>query len=299
MRKQTAVAFLCGILLCAPMTAQATVGLSTQFVDVVLEGLKIGASYDIRALKGVPYTVKNRGTSEVLVQVESIMPDGRGIPKPYEPIPDPTWIRLSPSEMRIAPGSVGFSDLMITIPEDQSLIGRHFYATLWAHTADTGLLAAGVRTRLRFSVGPGPATLAAEKLAKAMVTLNYDLWPQAMYIRKAKAGKKFDVKKRLRKSFKLTNRGDEKIELKFNAIPWPKSGGRGLPQGYEYIKDLSWVMFEPKSLKVKPNSVSDLQVVFDAPKKFKGRKFAFILQVQLPIGTPVSASHLVFVSFDK
>jgi len=289
---------VCGALLFAPANARASVGLSSQFVDVVFEGLKIGASYDVRALKGVPYTVKNRGTMPVMVRVESVIPDDSKITEPYEAIPDPTWLKLTPEEMRIAPESVGFSDLMITIPNDKSLIGRHFFATLWAHTVDTGLFSAGVRTRIRFSIGPGPATLQAEKLKKAMVTLNYDLWPHAMYVKSAKAGKKYDVKKKENKSFKMTNRADEKLELHLSAVPWPKGGVRKLPRGYEYVEDLSWVSFKPGKLKVNGNSIEEMKLVLNPPKELKGRKVVFLVQVALPIGTPVSASHQVFVTIE-
>ncbi|MFH1725879.1 MAG: hypothetical protein ABII00_14820 [Elusimicrobiota bacterium] len=273
--------------------AWGSVGLSSQFVDVVFENLKPGRSYNIREIKGVPYTVKNRGNAPADVIVEAVLPEPTKIVEPYEAIPDPSWISLSPDRMRIDEASMGFSDIIISIPDDPELVGRHFQAMLWAHTVGTGFLAAGVKSRLRFSIGPGPETLERERARKAMVTLNFDLWPTALYVMKAEAGKRYDVKRKEKKTLKLTNRNDETLELVVKAIPWPSSLP---PTGYEIIKDLSWVGFKPEKLKVKGNRVKDIRLILTPPEELKGKKVVFVVQLSLPIGTPISATHRVLVT---
>lgn len=270
----------------------AKIGLSSQFVNVVLENLKPGGVYNIREIKGVPYTLKNRGDSPADVLVEVVIPSSAGIQAPYEPVPDPTWIQVNPSRMRLDGGEMGFSDLIISVPNDEKLRDRHFQAQVWGHTVGTGLLAVGVKTDIRFSIGKGPETLEEEKRRKAMVDVNYDLWPSALYVRNAKPGS-YDVKKEEKRSFKITNRAEKTVDLVLKAVPW--QSGVSAPQGYERIEDLGWVKFSPDAVSVEPDSVQDIRLMLDVPQALKGRKVAFMVQVSLPIGVIVGASHQVYL----
>ena len=271
---------------------RAKIGLSSQFVDVVLEGLRPGGVYNIRELKGVPYTIKNRGTSQADVAVEVIAPVKDALLTPYEVIPDPTWIQVSPSRLRLGEGEMGFSDLVISIPNDEKLLGRHFHAQIWGRMIDTGMLTVGVKSNIRFSIGKGPETLAEEKRRKAMVDLNYDLWPNALYVKNARTGA-YDVKREEKRSFKITNRAEKTLDLVFKAVPW--QSGLSSPQGYERIEDLGWVKFSPDAVSVEPDSVQEIKLALEVPESMKGRKVAFIVQVSLPIGVIVGASHQVYV----
>ena len=277
-------------------TAWATIGLSSQFVNVVMENLEPGRTYNLRELRGVPYTVKNRGDGNVEVVVESQVPAPKELFPEYEAVPDPTWMEITPPRYRLGPSEVGFSDLIIRIPDDPKLIGKHFQVAAWAHTVETGLLAAGVKSQIRFSIGKGPDTLKAESDAKAMVDLNYDLWPTAMSVMKAKVGKN-DVKKLEKKSFKLTNRSEKELKLVFGAIPWQGST-TGLPPGFEKIDDLSWVSFAPKQVKVDPESLEEVRVILDVPEKLRGKKVGFQVQLTLPIGTIVHVTTRMYVQVE-
>lgn len=277
--------------------AWGMIGLSTQFVDAEFEGLQPGRTYNIREVSGVPYTVKNRGDGDVEVIVDGSVPSTKDVQVPYEPIPDASWITMNPSKFSIGANSLGFCDIIITVPDDPKLQGRHFQASLWARTISTGMLAAGVRTRLRFSIGPGPATLEKEAQHKAMVTLNYDLWPTGLYVQHAKAGEKYNAKEREKKPLILSNRNEDELELVFEAVPWPK-GSIALPQGYEYVQDLSWVSFDPPTAKVEGFRGKDIGMVLNAPESLKGKKVAFLIQLKLPIGTVVSSTHRAFVTIE-
>ncbi|MFH1726563.1 MAG: hypothetical protein ABII00_18285 [Elusimicrobiota bacterium] len=285
-----------GLWLAGLLGAQAAwgrVGISSQFVDVAFQNLELGRTYNIRELKGVPYTVKNRGDAPVDVVVEAVVPAPQKIVPSYEAIPDPSWITLNPTRMLIEPESMGFADIVIAIPDEPGLAGRHFQAMLWAHTVGTGFLAAGVKSRLRFSIGPGPEALERERTRKAMATLNFDLWPHALHVVKAKAGKRYDVERKEKKVLKLTNRDDEALELTVKAIQWPVSTP---PAGYEVVEDLSWIRFKPEKVRVKGGRVKDIRLILTPPKELGGKKVVFVVQLSLPIGTPVSATHRVFVT---
>lgn len=277
----------------AAAKAWAVIGLSSQFSDVVMENLRPGRSYNLRELRGIPYTVKNRGDAMAEVQVESVLPQKIEARPPYESVPDPSWIRIVPERYRLAPGEAGFSDIIITIPDDPSLAGRHFQSSVWAHTLETGFMAAGVRSVLRFSIGKGPETLEEEARKKAMVNLDYDFHPAALYVMGAKAGA-YDPKQAERKSFKLTNRSEETLELVVAPVPWVGKFGN-LPPDYEAVADLSWVTVVPSSVTVPGESLKEVRVMLDVPESLKGKKVAFLMQLSLPIGTVVNVTNRVFV----
>lgn len=281
------------MLLGLPGVGGAKVGLSSQFINVVLEGLKPGRSYNLRELKGIPYTVKNRGDSPVEVVLEVIPPDAKEMTPPYEAIPDPGWITLSPSRAILGAGEPAFSDLTIKVPEDPKYVGRHFHGVIWAHTLNTGFMAAGVKSNVRFSIGKGPETLVEEERQKQMVELNYELWPSALYVLQAKPGS-YDVKKQEKKSLKLTNRDDKELVLTVKAAPW--SGSK--PEGYETPEDVSWAKFVPDTVTVDGESLKDIKLMLDVPEKLKGKKVAFLVQLALPIGTVVNMSNRVYVQIE-
>lgn len=281
------------MLLCLAAAGRAKVGLSSQFINVVLENLKPGRSYNLRELKGIPYTVKNRGDGPVEVSLEVIPPAAKELIAPYEAIPDPSWITLTPSRAFLGAGEPAFSDLTINVPDDPKYIGRHFQGVVWARTLNTGLLAAGVKSNVRFSIGKGPETLAEEERQKQMVELNYELWPSALYVLQAKAGK-YDVKAVEKKSLKLTNRDEQTLELTVKAVKW--SGSK--PVGYETPDDVSWAKFEPETVKVDGESLKDIKLMLDVPKELKGKKIAFLVQLSLPIGTVVNMSNRVYVQIE-
>lgn len=292
--KKTCAALALALALAAP--AAARIGLSTQFIDVEFEGLKPGGVYNLRELRGVPYTVKNRGSDPVQVQVEAQVP--KMVEAPYEALPDPSWVELNPGTMRIEPESLGFSDIIIRIPDDPALNGRHFHATIWAHTVGTGMLGAGVNSRLRFSIGPGPDTIARRELAEAVVSLNYDLWPNALYLTKARTGARYDGKEAEGRQFMLTNRTEAELRLVPKAVRWPVNSLPLPAGGWEAPEDLSWVRFEPSTATVAGLSVEPVRMALDmAPDSLKGKKAAFLIQLQLPNGMVVNQTHRGFVTF--
>lgn len=271
-------------------TSRAKIGLSSQFINVVLENLKPGRSYNLRELKGIPYTVKNRGDAPVEVAIEVIPPEPKELVPPYEAIPDPSWITMNPNRAFLGAGEPAFADLTINVPDDPKYVNRHFHGVVWARTLNTGLMAAGVKSNIRFSIGKGPETLAEEERQKHMVELNYEMWPSAMYVLEAKPGS-YDVKKQEKKSYKLTNRDDKELTLVVKAVPWTGSK----PTGYETPADVSWARFEPETVTVDAESLKDVKLMLDVPKELKGKKVAFLVQLTLPIGTVISMANRVYV----
>lgn len=280
------------LCLLAGLPAWATVGLTTHFVDVYFENLRTGKTHTVRELKGIPYAVKNRGDGEAVVRVEVQAPAPEDLIEPFEPIPDPAWIKLEPSELKIGPGEMGGSSLSISIPDDSDFEGRHYQALIWARTVGTGMVSAGLKSRLRFSVGPGPGASGGPVRRRG----HFDLSPRVLRIGPAKAGELYDLKKRERKRLKLTNVSRKKRVVVLSAVPWPGDGP--LPGDYERVSGLGWVRFKPAKVKLRKGRSKKIRMYLDPPWSLKGRKVGFRVQLSLPSGTPISRSHSVFLEVE-
>ena len=273
----------------------AKIGLSSQFADTEITHLRPGKTYNIRELRNIPYIVKNRGDDFVDVAIEVLLPSGK-LEEGYEPIPDPTWIQIFPDRHRMESKSQAFSDIIIRLPNDPKIDGHHYQAEIWAHTLGTGLLAAGVKTKLRLSLGPGPEVARKEKEKLIVRTLNFDLWPQSIFVIGAKPGTRYDVRKKEEKSIKVTNRADKPLELVLQSVPWKQRFGT--QEGYEAAPDANWLKLKIKKspLKVKPLTVEDVGFELEIPKEYAGKKLMFWVQASLPEGIELTTGVRIYVT---
>jgi hypothetical protein len=283
-------------LLCAAAPVFAGIGLMTRFADVVLENLKPG-SYNLRVLKNLPYVVTNPGDLRIDVVVEILAPNS--LMDGYEPIPDPNWIQILPNRFTLDPAQNHFSDIVLNIPDDPAYVGRHFQATIWAHTAGVGMVAAGMNSRLRFSIGTmGPDALQREKKKKAMLTLDFDLKPETLNVIDATVGGEFNLKTERRQSLKLTNRADDPLKVKLTSIKWDDSFTR--PAGYEAAPDPAWLKLKPEVQTIKPLTIGEFVPTLKIPKDpaLKGKKFVFLVKAEVVAEkvTPVEVYSRVLVT---
>jgi hypothetical protein len=147
-------ALLAGTLagVCAPAAAKQ--GLSTNFVEVLVEGVPAGSRYVI-AEKLVD--VKNNGDEAVRVKLEAEEPTA-GLMRPgYEPIPDPGWVGFEPRTIEIKPGETVTAKVVLYAPDDPAYVGKRFQAMLYIHPVEgAGAVgvAVGLKPRLMFSIAP-------------------------------------------------------------------------------------------------------------------------------------------------
>jgi hypothetical protein len=258
---------------------QAGIGLMSRFADVVLENMKPGV-YNLRALKNLPYVVSNPGDLKVDVLIEVLQPTKTM--EGYEAIPDPGWLQILPNRFTIEPRQNHFSDIVLSIPEDPAYVGRHFQATIWAHTVDTGMTGAGVNSRFRFSVGTlGPVSLVKEKKRKAMMTLDFDLKPESVSVYDVPLGRAVNLKEERRSSLKLTNRADDPLKVKLVSVAW--AGELVMPSGYEAAPDPAWLTFKPVVATVKSLTIAEFLPVLKVPDdpSFLGKKYAFLVKAEV------------------
>jgi len=268
----------------------AGMGLATKFVDVILENLQPGESYNFRQLKNVPYIVINKGTEPIGIVVEVEKPQKC---KPgYEPIPDPGWVQLIPDKFFLQPGENSASDIIISVPRDKGLIGKNFQVGLWAHTLQKGNIGVGVNSRIRFSIGTkAPETINKER--KKMVSLmgmDYELSPRNIYLMDVPAGVKYDVKKETGKTIKVINKGTEKLYLKFEAIEGSKN--IVLPAGYKKVLKPEFISFSPEKMKIGPMKIKEVKLKIKIPdeEEYSVENLAFIIKalvynINFPIET--------------
>jgi hypothetical protein len=266
-----------------PPGARADIGLAARFGDVILEGAQTGHVYDLKEAAHVPFGVENRGDAEMTVEVQFARPRKETLSPDYEEIPDPSWMKAVPGRLRIPAKGVGFFDLLLSIPDDPKLIGRHFQVMVKAVGAD-GLFGVAVENRVRFSIGPGPESLKAEKKKKAMQQLDFDVTPQILYLTDVPVGKRWESRAEARKSVRVANYARDPLTVRMSVEAWDASVP--LPEGYEKIPDPGWVTVSISTLTVAPDQIAQTGFtvrVPDAPKN-RGRKWAVMARTGLSTG---------------
>lgn len=271
-------------------------GLAARFGEVVVENAEIGRTYNLRETLKLPFGIENRGIGEVEVVVEFEPPAKNHVKEGYEAIPDPTWLRALPDRLKIGPKSQGFFDLLLTIPDDPALNGRHFHAIVKARTIGTGLLGVAIENNLRFSVGPGPESLKEEKRQKAMAKLDFDVSPQTIYVTDVPLGKAFDTKAEQNKVIRVANYASDPLPIKLTSEEWNQK--LYMPAGYEPIPDPSWVKFKTSEQKIEPEQIGSFQFVIQIPDEpaYRGKKFAALIRTGLSTGFWLDAPVTVFIS---
>lgn len=272
----TILAFLAG----AP--AQAKMSLGVQFPDIVLEKVELGGAYNLRQLKGIPYIVMNKSDQAMDIRVEVQAPQPKELKEGYEAIPDPSWLKVLPNKFHMEPGDVAPSDVVLAIPRDASLAGRHFQATLFARSTGKGMLQVGVKHMVRFSVGVmGPETLKKEAAADTLLSLNVDLSPQTLQVMDVPLGKPLDLLKDKKLSFKLSNLGDKPFVFKLTSVPVDQRYAGGL--SHEPTPDPAWLEIKNPKIQTKPNRIEDVKMVLNVPDlpENRGRKLLFLVSIQL------------------
>lgn len=279
--------------LCLTFSPVSARGIAMRFVDITLEKVDPGVSFNLRTLKSLPLVVVNQDAVEpVDVMVETVIPDGNEMKEGYEPIPNPSWIQIVPNRFRLGPKASASSDVVVTIPEDPKYVGHHYEAIIWAHTetrnkAQSGgvVFETGLRTRFRLSIGTmGPASLQREKALKKLATINtnFNIAPDSLYLSDPiPVGKTVNLKVERKAAFKVVNQSDDPVELKLSAAP---ADPNMLPQaGYVDAPDHKWLTIEPEKVSVEGNAIKQVVLKVTIPDKpeYRNKKYMFVVQTTL------------------
>lgn len=263
--------------------------------DVILENVTPGISYDLYS-RGYSFGVKNGGEAPVSVIIEPAIPKKSECSSGYEPIPDPGWISLEPSEINdLCPQCFKPVRVVLHVPDREEYKGKHYQVFLYVREKPPLLpgggvgLATGFKASLRFSVGtPGPHTLEMEKLKKKLLTFSFDLFPNILFLMDLRP--QVFYPKKQRDIFRFVNKMDTKLVFEVSAEKLEEAELQG---DFVALEDTSIVKFKKKEVKINPYEIKDIDFYLDL-RKLKGRYgFNIVLKLKSP-DYPVVLKRRVF-----
>ena len=274
---------------------KAVIGLGARFGDVILENVQPGHVYDLREVSHVPFVVENHGDDAAEVEVRFRRPEKLRLSRDYEAIPDPNWFKAVPSRILVGPHSQGYFDLLLNVPDEPALKGKSYEVTAIAAMVGTGLLNVGIENRIRFSMGPGPESIQAEKKAKAMEQVDFDVTPSELYVRELPVGREYNVRKESKKSIRVANFSPDALSVMMTVEKWDPT--YPLPEGYEPIPEPSWVRMEKSTVTVIGDQIGLANLIVKVPDdaKWKGKRFAALVRTGLTTGFWLDAPVRVYL----
>lgn len=274
------------ILLLAARPAAAA-GLRTQFGEVVVRNLKIGQTYSLTKMLNLPYRVINTGDEPVTLIVDVIKVATETVKEGYELVPSTSWVTLSRREFpQLQANAEAVSDIVVTIPDDEKLLGRRFEAPIWARTqSPKGVIAVGMMSRLLIQVDSKRATeeeLKYKPSDRQIANLDFTLYPPVGRTENVALGREVDMTKEHKVSIKLINPNEVPLKLKIVSEPnWEAQLER--PKTYVDAYNPKWLRPESEIVEVAPNSLKDVKLFLNIPleDRFYGRNFFFPVSVQV------------------
>jgi hypothetical protein len=309
MMKKACRIVVVGILTLLMSARGHAIGIAMRFVDVTLENVDPGANFNLRVIRNLPLIIINQDAhNDIDIQVETQVPQEKEMKEGYEPIPDPAWIKALPDRYHLGPKASASSDVVVQIPDDPKLIGRHFEAIIWVHTVEKAkpgqghgvVFQAGLRSRFRLSIGTmGPASLQLEKKLKKLATLNtnFSISPDNLFVLGVPVGTSVDLKTLKKVSLKVINESDDPVKLKLAAIAPDENI---IPQSsYEYAPDPKWLTASPDVVSVAGNSIKEIKLNVTIPNKpeYHNKKYMFLLRTTLAgEDLPLTYNNMIYIS---
>lgn len=263
-------------------------GLSSPNGAMYLFNLKIGQEYSLKQLLGYPFQVTYRGKYPVDLKIDLIKPTTTS--DNYEPIPDLSWIQLQKSEFSLDPGETAETDIIIKIPNNETLLGKKFHVSL---APQTSAPKGDNRTWLTFSVGlicklylgiaPNPPTIEeVRELQKKRLSgyLDVSVFPNRIFVYDLEPNKKYDITKQFNEIIKVINATSQKVNVELTSVK-PSSRGILLSEDQFEIPDITLLTVKPKKFKMSPDSVKSFKILLNTKGFEKGKKYIAVIQVHL------------------
>lgn len=274
------------LLLLAARPARAA-GLRTQFGEVVVRNLKIGQTYSLQKMLNLPYRVTNTGEEPVNLVIDVIKIATETVKEGYELVPSTSWVTLSQREFpQLQANAEAVADIVVSIPDDESLLGRRFEAPIWARTqSPRGVIAVGMMSRLHIQVDSKRATeeeLKYKPSDRQIANMDFTLFPAVGRVQGAAVGRVVDLTKEHKVSIKLVNPNETPLRLKIVSEPnWEALLEK--PKGFVDAYNPKWLKPESDVVEVPANSLKDVKLTLEIPQedRFYGRMFFFPVSVQL------------------
>lgn len=263
-------------------------GISSPNGAMYLFNLKIGQEYSLKQLLGYPFQVTYRGKYPVDLKIDLIKPTTTS--DNYEPIPDLSWIQLQKSEFSLDPGETAETDIIIKIPNDETLLGKKFHVSIAPKTsAPKGdnrawlAFSVGLICKLYLGIASKPPTIEEiRELQKRRLSgyLDVSVSPNRIFLYDLKPDKKYDVTKQFNEVVKVINATSQKVNVEFASIK-PSSRGILLLEDQLEIPDTSLLTIKPKKFKMIPDSVKSFKILLNTKGFERGKKYLAVIQVRL------------------
>jgi len=297
------IAVLCGLIFSNNLNAG---GIAVEFADIVLEDLDLGGVYNLRAMRGLSYTVMSNyeGTRDIEILVEK--PNLSDCEKGYEPVPDIAWVRVIPDSFRLGYREKAHCAIIISIPENEEYRARHFQVAILARAKPDPFvkgvaLVPQVSYKLRFNVGiKGPETIEMVRKRKKFMTLNFHLEPHSLYLRNIQIGRQVTLGEGGIPALKVVNLGPEKLKLQFKSIRCEERFG--ISEGYEPTPEPDFLKLARETINVKSDNIVNIPLVLKIPDepRYRGKKYAFIIKAELKdTEVPLEIYSRIYVETEK
>ena len=256
-------------------------GLSTQIGEAVIENLRIGQTYNLADLANLYLIVTNSGDAPVDLKMDVQYPDSGQLRLGAAVIPDTSWIDLSKRYFVLRAGEKAVSNISLSIPPDEKLLGGKYQFNIWSHTVPRDgagmFLAYGLRTRIIFTIDTVAASL-GETPQTSSTSLNFALSPAEIYVDNVKPGTEFDVDANAGVVLQITNTGNEEQILDLISRPVRESV-TSLVSGYRDTPDASYLRFDHSTVTIPPNATRSVRMFLEFPSDeiYSGQKYMFVI----------------------
>ena len=130
-------------------------GLSTTYVDVMVQQVPLGRERAISDGEGRPLVLKNLSDHAIEVHLDALVPTKTQLQGTAEAIPDTRWITIAPQTVTIPAKGKRSCKVTVRVPENPLYRGKFYQAVIWSHAtppkAGGVTFNAGLISRLRFT----------------------------------------------------------------------------------------------------------------------------------------------------
>ncbi len=264
-------------------------GLRCSVGEVVINNLKIGQTYSLKALANLPLALTNTSDQPVHMLVDALVPDSGELRMEARPIPNARWATAAPDSFDLGPRETKFVEMFLSIPDDEALFGRKFQVTFWSHTmAQAGdLLAYGINTRVIFSIDKVRDTTSVVPSGNLSLSLS----PAAMTLDGIVPGREYRLEDLLREPLVVRNTSNRPLSVELRTLN-PQQSATELTPGYADLLDAASVSLSPAHLTLKPGEEATVTgtVFFSKAGSSAGKKYMCVVAaevVDLPVKTQI------------
>ncbi len=264
-------------------------GLSSPCAAMYLSNLKIGQEYSLKQLLGYPFNVTYKGRYPVDLRIDLQKPSTT-TPDGYEPIPDLNWVKLQKQEFSLDPGETAETDIIVTIPNDESLLGKKFRVLINPVTSapkgDTRAwlaFAVGLSCELYLAIAPKPPTIQEireQQKRRLSGYLDISVSPNRIFIYDIEPNKTYNLTKQFNEVIKIINATSQKVNVELESIP-PASRGIFLTEGQVELPNPSLLTVKPKKGKLNPDTVKSFELLLNSKGLVAGSKYLGVIKVHL------------------